>query len=252
MPRYFIRLAYDGTAYCGWQIQPNGITVQQTINVSLATILKQPVMVHGAGRTDAGVHAKEFFAHFDFDETLDSVNLDKLRYNLNGLLPPNISVYSIFQVQPYAHARFSAVSRKYEYIISRRKEPFLINRAWFFYQKLNIELMQKSTDILLEYHDFSCFTSSNTQTTSYTCNIMQASWEEHDNILIFSITANRFLHNMVRAIVGTLVETGRGKLSPEMMRKIIESGDRRLAGITAPAKGLYLVSVTYPSDIFLP
>ncbi len=251
MQRYFIRLAFDGTAYCGWQVQPNGITVQQVVNKSLSTILKQAVCVHGSGRTDAGVHAREFFAHFDFFENLDPDKLDKLRYSLNGLLPPDIAVYDIFQVSSGAHARFSAVSRKYEYIISRHKNPFLINRAWFNKQSLQIELLQQGAHILLEYNEFGCFTKTHNQASNYRCNITQASWVTDNDLLIFSITANRFLRNMVRAIVGTLTEIGRGKISVAEFRKIIESGDRRLAGMSVPAAGLYLGSIVYPSEIYL-
>jgi tRNA pseudouridine38-40 synthase len=247
--RYFLHLAYDGTAYHGWQIQPNGVTVQQLLNEALSTVLRQTVMVHGAGRTDTGVHAKQFYAHFDLDKLLSNENCRQLVFNLNGLLPKDIAVFEIFQVSPDVHARFSAVSRTYEYIISRCKDPFLINCAWFNSQKLDIDLMNEGAKLIMKYNDFACFSKSNTQVKTYKCQIMHAGWEEKENLLVFTITADRFLRNMVRAIVGTLSELGRNQITLEDLRGIIETGDRRLAGMSAPAEGLYLTGITYPPGI---
>lgn len=249
MQRYFIHLAFDGTAYHGWQIQPNGITVQQVLNEALATILRQPLMAHGVGRTDTGVHARQFFAHLDLEQSFSPENCKQLVYSLNGILPKDIAVYEVLPVKPDLHARFSAVSRTYEYIISRHKEPFLVNRAWFNNQQLDIDLMNRGAALLLEYIDFACFSKSNTQVKTYKCRIAGASWKEIDHLLTFTITADRFLRNMVRAIVGTLTELGRGKISLDDLREIIKSGDRRLAGFSVPAEGLYLTKILYPDKI---
>lgn len=248
MPRYFIQLAYDGTAYHGWQIQPNGITVQQVLNDALSTMMRQPVMAHGAGRTDTGVHARQFYAHIDVDRSYSAEDCKQFIFSLNGILPKDIAVFEVFQVKQDMHTRFSAVYRTYEYIISRNKDPFLVNRAWFNTQQLDIDLMNQGAAILLEYDDFACFTKSNTQVKTYTCSIMHARWEEKNHTLTFTISADRFLRNMVRAIVGTLTELGRGKITLDDLRKIIESGDRKLAGFSVPAEGLYLTGITYPEN----
>lgn len=249
MPRYFIHLAYDGTAYHGWQMQPNGITVQQVLNDALSTILRQPVMAQGAGRTDTGVHARQFYAHIALKQYYSAEECKQLVFSLNGMLPKDIAVYEMFQVKPDIHARFSATSRTYEYIISRNKNPFLVNRAWFNTQLLDIDLMKQGAAILLEYNDFACFSKSNTQVKTYKCRITQAVWENDGNQLKFIISADRFLRNMVRAIVGTLTELGRGRFAMHDMINILESGDRRIAGYSAPAEGLYLTQITYPDEI---
>ncbi|MBE0664149.1 MAG: tRNA pseudouridine(38-40) synthase TruA [Bacteroidales bacterium] len=249
MPRYFIYLAYDGTAYHGWQIQPNGITVQQVLNDALSTVLRKPIMAHSAGRTDTGVHARQFYAHIDVGQRISSEECEQLVFSLNGILPKDIAVYEVFQVNPDMHARFSAISRTYEYIISRSKDPFLVNRAWFNTRQLDIDLMNQGAAILLEYNDFACFSKSNTQVKTYICSIMHARWEQHEQLLTFKITADRFLRNMVRAIVGTLTELGRGKISLNDLRRIIETGDRKLAGFSVPAEGLFLTEIKYPENM---
>ncbi|MDP2423062.1 MAG: tRNA pseudouridine(38-40) synthase TruA [Bacteroidales bacterium] len=251
MPRYFIRLAFDGTNYHGWQLQLNGLSIQQVLNEKLTAILQQPIMAIGAGRTDAGVHAKEFYTHFDSNEMLKVERCNQLVFQLNGFLPKDIAVFEIFEVKPNMHARYSAISRTYEYLICRRKDPFLFNRAWFYSQALDLDLMNQGADIIKEYDDFGCFSKSNTQVKTYKCYIMHAGWEQNDGVLKFTITADRFLRNMVRAIVGTLTELGRGRITLDELRRIIESGDRRQAGFSVPAEGLYLMKVIYPSDIRL-
>jgi tRNA pseudouridine38-40 synthase len=246
MSRFFIHLAYDGTAYHGWQMQPNGITVQQVLNDALSTILRQPLMAHGAGRTDTGVHARQFFAHFDIERSFSAKECQQLIFSLNGILPKDICVYEVFQVEPDIHARFSAISRTYEYIICRQKDPFFVNRAWFNTQQLDIDVMNKGASILMEYNDFACFSKSNTQVKTTNCQITHAAWESKDHLLKFTITADRFLRNMVRAIVGTLTELGCGKIAIDDLRIIIESGNRRKAGFSAPAEGLFLTQILYP------
>jgi tRNA pseudouridine38-40 synthase len=249
MPRYFIQLAYNGTAYHGWQLQPNGLTVQQVLNEALSTILRQTVMAHGAGRTDTGVHARQFFAHIDLEKSFSSEECKQLVFSLNGILPKDIAVYEVFPVKLDSHARFSATSRTYEYIISQRKDPFLVNRAWFNSQQLDIDLMNQGAALLMEYNDFACFSKSKTQVKTTNCRITHAAWESDGHLLKFTITADRFLRNMVRAIVGTLTELGRGRITINDLKRIIESGDRRLAGFSAPADGLYLIRIFYPENV---
>lgn len=251
MPRLFIHLAFDGTAYHGWQMQPNGVSVQHVITEALSLVLKHPVTITGAGRTDTGVHARQFYAHFDFEQVLSNEECNKLVFKLNALLPQDIAVYEIFPVNAEIHARYSAISRTYEYLICQRKDPFLMNRAWIYSQQLDFDLMNKGATILLEYDDFACFSKSNTQVKTYKCRITQAGWKCNGQLLSFTITADRFLRNMVRAIVGTLTELGRGRINLDDIRKIIESEDRRLAGMSAPAAGLYLVKIDYPDYISL-
>lgn len=250
MQRYFIYLAYNGTAYHGWQLQPNGLSVQQVLNETLSTILRHSVMVHGAGRTDAGVHARQFYAHVDLEGNFSSDECKQLIFSLNGILPKDIAAYEIFQVKPDLHARFSAISRTYEYLVCQRKDPFMINLAWFNSQQFDIDVMNQGAALLMEYNDFACFSKSKTQVKTTNCHITHAAWESKDHLLKFTITADRFLRNMVRAIVGTLTELGRGKITMDDFRKIIESGNRRMAGFSVPAEGLYLTRILYP-DGFL-
>lgn len=249
MPRYFIHLAYKGTAYHGWQIQPNGLSVQEVLNEKLSTILRQPVMVHGAGRTDAGVHARQFYAHVDLKQSIPPEECKQIVFKLNGLLPLDIAVYNVFRVTSDMHARFSAASRTYEYLVCQRKDPFMIHRAWFNPQQFDIDLMNQGAAILMDYDDFACFSKSGTQVKTTNCQIIYATWESKDHLLKFTITADRFLRNMVRAIVGTLTELGRRRITIEDLRIIIESGDRRMAGFSVPAEGLYLTKILYPDGL---
>ena len=248
--RYFIELSYRGTNYHGWQIQENAHSVQAELNKSLSILLKEDITTLGAGRTDTGVHAKYFVAHFDSIRADLSGNPSFL-YHLNQILPLDISIKSILSVKPEAHARFDAISRTYNYIICNDKDPFWREFAWMYYGALDIELMQKATQYLSNYSDFTSFSKVGSDNKTSICKIYSAAWEEKDNLLVFTITADRFLRNMVRAIVGTLVDVGRKKISVEYYLKIIEAMDRSLAGSSAPADGLYLTDIEYPSNIYL-
>ena len=244
--RYFIEIMFDGTAYHGWQVQPNSSTVQEQINQAISTVLGEDINVVGAGRTDTGVHAKQMFAHFDSSISFDGKDLI---YKLNSFLKNDISVLRVFEVDDSAHSRFDAVSRKYEYLIHANKNPFLINKSWYFHRKLDVDLMNEASKLLLNYTDFTSFSKLHTQTKTNNCSVKMAVWEKVNDTLVFSIEADRFLRNMVRAIVGTLVTVGEKKISIEEFVEIIESKNRSKAGASVPAHGLYLVSVKYPKTI---
>lgn len=249
MARYFIYLAYDGTNYHGWQIQPNGASVQETLMKALSTFLRRPIEVVGAGRTDAGVHARLMVAHFDYDEILDeAVVTDKL----NRLLPPDISVYSVRRVSDDAHARFDATHRTYKYYITTSKSPFNRAYVWRIFNQLDIDRMNEAAAVLFDYIDFTSFSKLHTDVKTNNCRIMYAKWETcGENEWVFTIQADRFLRNMVRAIVGTLIEVGRGKLTVEGFRRIIEEKNRCSAGTSVPGHALFLVDVGYPDSLFL-
>ncbi|NQW36232.1 MAG: tRNA pseudouridine(38-40) synthase TruA [Flavobacteriales bacterium] len=246
--RYFIKLAYKGTDFHGWQLQPNALSVQQVVQEALQMLLKEPITILGAGRTDAGVHASQFFAHFDFDKVL---NTDDLVLRLNAIFPDSVVVYTIFKVSDNAHARFDALSRTYEYRIFLGRDPFLTDTVWqLYHQQLNVEAMNKAASYLFDYADFKCFSKSKTDVKTYNCKITEAHWEQKDAHLTFTITADRFLRNMVRAVVGTLIDIGLGKNTPETMKAVIESRNRQKAGFSVPAKGLFLTKIIYPNNIF--
>ena len=251
MNRYFIKLAYKGTAYHGWQWQENALSVQQVLEEALSTILNHKVAVTGAGRTDTGVHAREFYAHFDHDQDFILSELVEKVYKLNSFLPKDISVFDIFRVKEDAHARFDALSRTYEYWITTRKDPFNSDSAWYNHADLDIDMMNEGAKILLEYTDFTSFSKLHTEVKTNNCKLMEAGWERKGHLLVFKITADRFLRNMVRSIIGTLIELSRGRISLVEMRNIIEAMDRSKAGMSVPAHGLYLVSVEYPAEIWL-
>ncbi|MEL0454617.1 tRNA pseudouridine(38-40) synthase TruA [Flavobacteriaceae bacterium SZ-1-7] len=244
--RYFLELSYNGKAYHGWQNQPNAISVQEVIEKSLSTLLGEPIDVVGAGRTDAGVHAKQMFAHFDTEVDFDA---DNLAYKLNSFLPVDIAIHSVFKVKPELHARFDASSRTYLYRITLQKNVFEFDNTYYVKQPLDIGKMSAAAKILFEYNDFQCFSKSNTDVKTYYCDIMKAEWFLKDDELHFVIKANRFLRNMVRAIVGTMVEIGLGKLSVDDLHTIIQSKNRSEAGFSVPAHGLYLTEIEYPKDI---
>jgi len=248
--RYFISLAYYGTGFSGWQIQPNAPTVQQLLNEGLTAITGLKEGVTGCGRTDAGVHASNFYAHFDHEDAFPAEALIQLRYRLNRYLPQDIAVYKIIPVNPGAHARYSALWRQYEYLIIRQKDPFNFHHAYFVNGNLDIEMMNTCAEFLIGRHDFQCFSKVNTQVNNYFCDIQVASWVEHDHLLTFTIRADRFLRNMVRAIVGTLLDVGRGKITTSEFQQIIHSQNRSEAGFSVPAKGLTLTEVGYPAEIF--
>ena len=260
--RYFIQLSYDGTAYHGWQIQPNGQSVQETLQNALATLFRQPIDVVGAGRTDAGVHARMMVAHMDCSMPLDGASLV---YKLNKLLPRDIAIQRIWPVSDDMHARFSATSRTYQYYIHTRKDPFLRNCSWLVTFPLNFDRMNEAAQRLLDYEDFTSFSKVNTDTKTNLCHITEARWkplsisprrEEEflagESMWVFTITANRFLRNMVRAIVGTLVEVGRGRMSVEEFCRVIEQKNRCSAGESVPGHALFLTNIEYPTPTPFP
>lgn len=240
--RFFIELLYDGTNYHGWQLQPNAVGVQEVLNKALSTVLRQPVETLGCGRTDTGVHAKQFFAHFD---AAGIKQKDDIIRSINAILPNDIAVKRIFPVELTAHARFDATLRSYEYHIHFNKDPFKHNYSWLLRDEPDIERMNQAAKIIMEYTDFSCFSKSNTQTKTNNCKISRAEWIKTDGGIIFHISADRFLRNMVRAIVGTLLQVGRNEIEPYQVRPIIQSKNRSKAGVSVPACGLYLTEVIY-------
>lgn len=244
MSRYFLQIAYKGTNYHGWQIQENAPSVQEEINKALSTLLQEEIMVLGCGRTDTGVHAKDFYAHFETEKTIDT---EKLCYQVNGILSNDIACYKVFKVEGDCHARFSATERTYEYLITTQKNPFTQEQAYFFPKKLDINLMNEAAKLLIRKADFSCFSKSNTDTFTNDCDLTEAYWEERNGVLVFTVSANRFLRNMVRAIVGTLLEVGTKKNTPNQVEEIIASKNRSNAGTSVPAHGLYLTKIKYPN-----
>jgi tRNA pseudouridine38-40 synthase len=248
--RYFIFISYRGTSYHGWQIQPNSLTVQQILDDALSVVLNEKILTIGAGRTDAGVHALFFCAHFD-SNIHDLTSVKNIIFKLNSFLPKDISVTSIKQVLPNANARFSAISRLYTYYISRNKDPFSENTSWLIHSDLNIIMMNEACNTLHDNSDFTSFSKLHSDTKTNICKIYLANWEQKGNLLIFTIKADRFLRNMVRAIVGTMVEIGSGKINLKEFEDIILAKDRCKAGKSAPAKGLFLTDIEYPVEIFI-
>ncbi len=251
--RYFIHLAYDGAAYHGWQVQPNAVSVQQRLNEALSTLLRQPVSTVGAGRTDAGVNAHCMVAHFDFT-TPDGRPLDLplLTHKMNRLLPPDIAVHDIRPVRDDAHARFSATRRTYIYRVYTRKNPFARHVAAFVPFPLDFEKMNEAARILLSTSDFTSFSKLHTDAKTNICRVVKAEWKmQPDGTAMFTIAADRFLRNMVRAVVGTLVDVGRGKLSIEQFREVIAQKNRCSAGDSMPGHALSLVDIEYPEDIYM-
>ncbi|HUX56161.1 MAG TPA: tRNA pseudouridine(38-40) synthase TruA [Bacteroidales bacterium] len=248
--RYFIYISYKGTSYHGWQIQPNAVTVQKILDDALTVVLNEKISTTGAGRTDTGVHALVFCAHFDSYST-DLSLIKNLVFRLNRYLPADISVNSIRKVFPDTNARFSAISRTYKYYISRIKDPFFDNSSWFLHGNIELSTMNEAGKLLLNHSDFTSFSRLHSNSKTNICNIHSALWEESDNRLVFTIKSDRFLRNMVRAIVGTMVEIGIGKISLNEFDEIILAKDRGRAGKSAPAKGLFLVDIEYPSEVFI-
>ena len=247
--RYFIRFAYDGTAYCGWQVQPNGLSVQEVLTKALCTILRtEDIEIVAAGRTDAGVHARNMVAHFDVEDRLPA-GLDLVN-KLNSLLPSDISVIVIREVKPEVHARFDALSRRYEYHLVLQNDVFRHPFAMRIYHPLDFDRMNEAAKILFEFTDFTSFSKVHTDVKTNNCKIMAARWEQREDEWIFIVEADRFLRNMVRAIVGTLLEVGRGKMTIDEFRQVIDAKNRCNAGSSVPAKGLFLVEVAYPENIY--
>lgn len=245
--RYFLAFSYFGAAYHGWQRQPNAITVQQVLEEALSNLLGKNIELVGAGRTDTGVHAKEMFAHFDFDDIED---IEYLIYRLNAFLPSDIAVKEIFRVRDDAHARFDAIERTYEYWVMQEKNPFFKDTAHYLKHPLDVNIMNEGAAVLLKHTDFQCFSKSNTDVKTYLCQLRSVGWKHDGEKLIFVITADRFLRNMVRAIVGTLLDLGQGKTKLDDLEAIIKSKDRKRSGASVPAKGLYLTKVLYPRNIY--
>lgn len=245
--RFFVEISYDGTDYHGWQSQKNAISLQEVITDKLSTLLNTHTEIMGSGRTDAGVHARKQVFHFDCIE-LDTENL---KYRLNSFLPKDIAVNAIKRVKEDAHARFDATLRGYKYIISTIKDPFMSEYAWKMSEELNLNEMQKASDLLIGHQDFESFSRVKTDVNHFNCNIKSADWSTKGHFIEFNITADRFLRGMVRTIVGTIVNVGLGKWDADHIKKVISARDRATAGSAAPAKGLYLTLVNYPENIFL-
>lgn len=241
-------MSYFGKPYCGWQIQPDQASVQETLTKSLQIALQEETEVVGCGRTDTGVHAKNFIAHFTTQTP--HTHLPSLIYKLNTLLPPSIAVHQIWEVPEEAHARFDALTRSYTYWITQEKNPFLVDRAYYIKNKLNLEKMNEAAKELLNYKNFKSFSKVKTQVYTYHCNVYEAYWRCLDEgVLEFNITANRFLRNMVRAIVGTLIDVGLEKIQREDFIEIIKSQNRSKAGKSVPAEALCLYQITYPKEL---
>ena len=247
--RYFVYISYNGSNYCGWQIQPNGNSVQQEIETAIRMLLRQPISITGAGRTDAGVHARTMVAHFDSDPIL---NPDVFTDKINRILPKDIALLRIREVVPEAHARFDAVSREYQYFITTRKDVFRHSFQYKIAHPLHTEKMNEAAQILFEHTDFTSFSKLHTDVKTNNCKIIKASWEESDGSYVFTIRADRFLRNMVRAIVGTLIEVGRNKMSLPEFRSVIEAKDRGKAGTSVPGQALFLTDIEYPEHLFIP
>ena len=241
--RYFIDLSFDGTNYHGWQIQPNGMSVQERLQQALSTLLRTPIEVTGAGRTDAGVHARQMIAHFDMAQPVDA---PQLAYKLNRILPRDISVQAVYEVSDDMHARFSAVSRTYHYYIHTRKDPYLRHYSCEMHYTLDFDAMNRAASMLLEYDDFASFCKTHTDVKTTLCKVTRAEWvRTSDHEWYFVITANRFLRNMVRAVTGTLIDVGRGRITLDQFRRIIESHSRTDAGESMPPQALFLEKIEY-------
>jgi tRNA pseudouridine38-40 synthase len=248
--RYFVYISYKGTSYHGWQLQPNSVTVQKIMDNALSVVINEKINTIGAGRTDTGVHAKVFCAHFD-SLSQDLSEKKNLLFRLNRYLPADISVNSIRKVLPDANARYSAISRTYKYYISKIKDPFFDNYSWFLHGDINISEMNQACRLLINHSDYTSFSKLHSGAKTNICKIYDARWEVQDNRLVLTIRADRFLRNMVRSIVGTLVEVGFGKMNLAEFEEVILARDRSRAGKSAPAKGLFLADIEYPEQIFI-
>ncbi len=249
MARYFLELSYNGTRFHGWQIQPNASTIQEEINKALSTILREEISVVGAGRTDTGVHSSYYIAHFDSEKDHLAKGTD-LRYKLNSFLPKDIAILNIKEVNSDAHARFNAISRTYKYFITLVKDPFTVEAAYHLKAIPDVRLMNKAAELLYNYKDFTSFSKLHTDVKTNNCNIIHVKWVQSKKRVILTIKADRFLRNMVRAIVGTLLEVGLGKITIDQFAEIIEKKDRSAAGVSAPPQGLFLTDIEYPTSIY--
>jgi len=245
--RYFLEVAYKGTKYNGWQIQKNAVSVQEELNKVLKILFKGPVATLGSGRTDTGVHAEQQFVQIDLENDFTPDHL----YKMNRILPVDIAVNRYFKVKPDANARFDALSRRYEYRITRVKNPFLFGLTYYYPRPMDLSLLNQATALLCQYTDFQSFSKVNTSVENFLCTIYRAEWEERGELLTFHVEANRFLRGMVRALVGTLIEVGLGRMSVEEFIAILDKKDRKAAGRAAPPEGLFLCEVKYPEEIFI-
>lgn len=248
--RYFLHLAYNGAYFHGWQIQNGQTSVQEALQLALKHILHEEIELTGCGRTDSGVHASDCYAHFDYKELSDK-EIENIVFRLNRYFTHEVLIYGLYKMQPQAHARFDAISRTYKYYISEEKQPFNNDFVYYHPWKLNEEKMNEACKLLLGTQDFTSFSKLHTQVNNNICTITQAYWERKDGELIFTVSANRFLRNMVRAIVGTMLLVGREKISVEEFKQIIDRQDRNQAGVSVPGKALFLFKVEYPQDLYL-
>jgi len=246
--RYFFEITYDGTKYNGWQNQANALGVQQVVEETLSKLLHEKISIVGSGRTDTGVHCIQQFFHADIQMKMER---QEFLQRLNSFLPKDIAIREILPVKPEAHARYNARERAYEYHITTRKNPLLVGRAFYFFKKCDISLMNEAAALLVGEHDFTSFSKVKTDVNHFVCTIKKAHWIKQGDLMIFSISANRFLRGMVRAIVGTLLDVGSQKISIKEFQSIIKSKDRKKAGMNVPPEGLYLTQVKYPKNIFL-
>jgi tRNA pseudouridine38-40 synthase len=246
MPRYFLEVAYKGTQYSGFQIQDNASSIQQEIEKALEVFFRKPIGLTGSSRTDSGVHALQNFFHFDYQDIIDRRSL----YNINSILPQDIVLKDVRPVAADAHCRFDAISREYRYHIYRKKNPFLADRAWFFPYTIDREKLDAAAALVPEFHDFTTFSKRNTQVKSFHCDIHESAWEDGGEGLTYKVTANRFLRGMVRGLVGTMLQVGRGRMSVQEFAEILRQKDNRLADFSAPGHGLFLFRVYFPDSIY--
>lgn len=246
--RYLFEISYLGTHYNGWQSQLNATGIQQLVEKALSTILRTPTAIVGSGRTDTGVHCVQQFFHADIEKEFE---VEKLILQLNSFLPADVAIRGIRQIKPDASARYDAVERTYEYHITQVKNPILVERAFFYFKEVDVPTMNRAAALLVGTHDFQCFSKVHTDVNHFMCDLKKAQWNQKDDLLVFTITANRFLRGMVRAVVGTLLDVGTGKTSVAEFQKILKGKDRKKAGMNVPSEGLYLMKVKYPEKIFL-
>jgi tRNA pseudouridine38-40 synthase len=245
MPRYFLELAYKGTQYSGFQVQENANTVQAEVEKALKTLFRESFELTGSSRTDSGVHALQNFFHFDTELVIPNGSI----YNLNAILPADITAKGIYTVPPTAHARFDAVAREYKYFIYSRKDPFMADRGWLYPYPLDLAALQEAARVLMEYQDFTSFSKRNTQVKSFVCTIERSEWSAGGQGLVYQVKANRFLRGMVRGLVGTMLKLGRGQITINELRRIIEAKDCTKADFSTPAQGLFLTAVSYPDEL---
>lgn len=246
--RYLFEITYEGTHYHGWQTQTNAIGIQQVVEETLCKLIRAPISIVGSGRTDTGVHCIQQFFHVDIDKEFDKNNLI---IRLNSFLPKDIAIRSVRKVKPEVSARYDAFERTYEYHITLKKDPLREGLTFYFFKPINLSILRQATALLRGSHDFECFSKVKTDVNHFICDVKNAGWNKKGDLLVFSITANRFLRGMVRAIVGTLLEVGTEKISVEDFRSILKSKDRKKAGMNVPPEGLYLMRVKYPKSIFV-